>query len=81
MSENEWTKILGWPGYRIYRSEINEEAKDSATVGAPQAGNRGREVFRTGKEKSRLTMSGLRLWTKSAGPPNNSAVNKAQITI
>jgi transposase len=24
MSENEWTKILGWPGYRVYRSEINE---------------------------------------------------------
>src|ERR1700722_4037950 len=27
MSENEWTKILGWPGYREYRSEIEEEAK------------------------------------------------------
>ena len=27
MSESEWTKILGWPGYRVYRSEINEGAK------------------------------------------------------
>jgi len=27
MSESEWTKILRWPGYRVYRSEINEEAK------------------------------------------------------
>src|SRR5258708_18184643 len=27
MSESEWTKILGWQGYRVYRSEINEEAK------------------------------------------------------
>jgi transposase len=27
MSENEWTKILGWPGYRVYRSEIDEGAK------------------------------------------------------
>jgi transposase len=27
MSESEWTKILGWPGYRVYRSEINEEGK------------------------------------------------------
>ena len=27
MSDNEWTKILGWPGYRVYRSEINEVAK------------------------------------------------------
>jgi transposase len=25
--DNEWTKILGWPGYRVYRSEINETAK------------------------------------------------------
>ena len=21
MTDNEWTKILGWPGYRVYRSE------------------------------------------------------------
>ena len=27
MSESEWTKILRWPGYRVYRSEINEEQK------------------------------------------------------
>src|SRR6266576_3004243 len=27
MSQSEWTKILGWPGYRVYRSEINEEVK------------------------------------------------------
>src|ERR1035438_9973151 len=27
MSESEWTRILGWPGYRVYRSEIHEEAK------------------------------------------------------
>lgn len=27
MSESEWTKILGWPGYRVYRSEINEDSK------------------------------------------------------
>jgi hypothetical protein len=27
MSEKEWTKILGWPGYRVYRNEIKEEAK------------------------------------------------------
>ncbi len=24
MSDSEWTKILGWPGYRVYRSEIDE---------------------------------------------------------
>ena len=27
VSDNEWTKILGWPGYRVYRSDINEAAK------------------------------------------------------
>jgi transposase len=27
MSESEWTEILGWPGYRVYRSEINEDSK------------------------------------------------------
>ncbi len=27
LRNNEWTRILGWPGYRVYRSEINEEAK------------------------------------------------------
>ena len=27
MGETDWTKILGWPGYRVYRHEINEEAK------------------------------------------------------
>jgi hypothetical protein len=25
--EKEWTKILGWPGYRVYKHEINEQAK------------------------------------------------------
>jgi transposase len=23
----DWTKVLGWPGYRVYGHEINEEAK------------------------------------------------------
>src|SRR6202162_2422932 len=27
MTDNEWSKILGWPGYRVYRSEINEADK------------------------------------------------------
>lgn len=25
--EQEWTKILGWPGYRVYKYEINETKK------------------------------------------------------
>jgi transposase len=27
LRNNDWTKILGWPGYRVYRSEIDEDAK------------------------------------------------------
>lgn len=26
MRETEWNKILGWPGYRVYQSEIDEKA-------------------------------------------------------
>lgn len=27
MRDNDWTKILGWPGYRVWRTEIDEAAK------------------------------------------------------
>lgn len=27
LRDNDWTRILGWPGYRVYRSEIDEPAK------------------------------------------------------
>jgi transposase len=27
MKETDWTKVLGWPGYRVYQHEINEPAK------------------------------------------------------
>jgi transposase len=27
LTEREWAKILGWPGYRVYRHEINEPTK------------------------------------------------------
>ena len=27
MRHNDLTKLLGWPGYRVYRHEINERAK------------------------------------------------------
>ena len=26
-TDNEFTKILGWPGYRVYRHAIDEQAK------------------------------------------------------
>jgi transposase len=42
MSQSEWTKILGWPGYRVYRSEINEEAKTVRLWVRRKRGNRRR---------------------------------------
>ncbi|MGC9292426.1 MAG: transposase, partial [Acidobacteriaceae bacterium] len=27
MKETDWSKILGWPGYKVYRHEIDERAK------------------------------------------------------
>ena len=27
MRDNDWSKVLGWPGYRVYQFEINEQAK------------------------------------------------------
>lgn len=27
MRDNDWTRILGWPGYRVWRSEIDEPSK------------------------------------------------------
>jgi transposase len=27
LRESDWTKILGWPGYRVYRAEIDEGTK------------------------------------------------------
>ena len=27
MRENDWTRVLGWPGYKVYRAEIDERAK------------------------------------------------------
>jgi transposase len=40
MSESEWTKILGWPGYRVYRSEINEDSKTVRLWVRRKRGNR-----------------------------------------
>jgi transposase len=27
MRETDWSKVLGWPGYRVYRHEIDELGK------------------------------------------------------
>ena len=40
MRETDWTKILGWPGYRVYRHEINEDAKTLKLWVRRKRGNR-----------------------------------------
>jgi transposase len=40
MRETDWTKVLGWPGYRVYRDEINEEAKTLKLWVRRKRGNR-----------------------------------------
>src|SRR5271169_4488871 len=40
MTDSEWTKILGWPGYRVYRSEINQAAKTLRLWVRRKRGNR-----------------------------------------
>ena len=40
MRDADWTKVLGWPGYRVYRQEINEAAKELKLWIRRKRGNR-----------------------------------------
>src|ERR1700723_1154397 len=40
MREAEWSKVLGWPGYLVYRHEINEQAKTLKLWVRRKRGNR-----------------------------------------
>jgi transposase len=40
MRENDWTRVLGWPGYRVYQHEINEPAKTLKLWVRGKRGNR-----------------------------------------
>ena len=40
MRDREWTQILGWPGYRVYRHDINEPAKRLTLWVRRKRGNR-----------------------------------------
>src|ERR1039458_4991279 len=37
---SDWTKILGWPGYRVYQHEIDEQAKTLKLWVRRKPGNR-----------------------------------------
>src|SRR5208283_3852094 len=40
LTDNEFTKILGWPGYRVYHHEIDEKAKTLRLWVRRKRGNR-----------------------------------------
>lgn len=40
MRENDWTRILGWPGYTVYQQEIDEKAKTLKLWVRRKRGNR-----------------------------------------
>jgi transposase len=40
MRENEWTKLLGWPGYHVYQYEIDEHGKTLKLWVRRKRGNR-----------------------------------------
>jgi hypothetical protein len=40
LRDSELTKLLGWPGYRVYRHEINERAKTLKLWVRRKRGNR-----------------------------------------
>lgn len=54
MRENEWTRLLGWPGYRVYRSEINEQAKTLRLWVRRKRGNRKLVCSGCGKRVSEI---------------------------
>src|SRR6516165_8855267 len=40
MRETDWTRVLGWPGYRVYQHEINDAAKTVKLWVRRKRGNR-----------------------------------------
>jgi transposase len=40
LRDSDWTRILGWPGYRVYQQEIDEQAKTLKLWVRRKSGNR-----------------------------------------
>jgi transposase len=53
-TDQEFTKILGWPGYRVYRHEINEKAKKMTLWVRRKRGNRKIECSGCGRKFSQV---------------------------
>jgi len=50
MDENDWTGILGWPGYKVYRHERNEGTKDLKLWVRRKRGNKHLVCSKCGKQ-------------------------------
>ena len=50
MRETDWSKVLGWPGYRVYRDEIDEQAKTLKLWVRRKRGNRKLECSGCGRK-------------------------------
>ena len=54
MRDNDWTRVLGWPGYRVYRAEIDEAAKALKLWVHRKAGNRKRVCSGCGRRVNEI---------------------------
>lgn len=53
-TDNEFTKILSWPGYRVYRHEIDEQAKTLRLWVRRKRGNRKMECSGCGRKFTQI---------------------------
>ena len=54
MGETDWSRVLGWPGYRVYRHEISEQAKTLKLWVRRKRGNRKLECSGCGRKLSEV---------------------------
>jgi len=54
VKDSDWTRILGWPGYRVYQTEVNEKAKTLRLWVRRKAGTKKRICSGCGKHVSAI---------------------------
>jgi hypothetical protein len=57
-TDNEFTRILSWPGYRVYRHEIDEKAKTLKLWIRRKRGNRKIECSGCGRKFTEVADNG-----------------------
>jgi len=58
MQETDWSKVLGWPGYRVYRHEIDEAGKTLKLWVRRKRGNRKLVCSGCGRKLAGVQISG-----------------------